>query len=327
MFSVLQKSVRLGLVLAIQALLVSGCATTPGQGFTIFPAGNYLLDTTECLRDTAPRDPALPRELDKGLLAEYRIQPGDVLLLETESLDSSVRFPGDQTVLPDGTIDLGRYGRRVVAAKTIEQIEQDVQELVRVGGDKETKVNVRLTTMRGAVYYVLGEANSPGAFPLTGRETVLDGILAAGGISSRASTCNIILSRPSDPHGCRVVLPICYRHITQMGDTSTNYQLRPGDRIYIATRTCYEQLAFWETHQSCKFCCACQSSCPDGEVHSSNAPIVSGLMMDDSAPSPEAAQPFPTPADWNGSTSARQRASGSGRIGRTQRLGSSPELE
>jgi polysaccharide biosynthesis/export protein len=297
MFPAECKSVWLRLVLAMHALLATGCASTPGQGFTIFPAGNFLLDTTKNLRDWAPNEPALPRELDKGVLAEYRVQPGDVLFLETEALDSPVRFPGDQTVLPDGMIDLGHYGRQVVAGKTVNQIEQDVQQLVRAGGDKETKVNVRLTTMRGAIYYVLGEANSPGAFPLTGRETVLDGILAAGGISSRASTCNIILSRPTDPHGCRVVLPICYRHITQMGDTSTNYQLRPGDRIYIATRTLCEQLAFWQTSQNCQFCCGCQSACPDGEVHASNAPIISGVVADERPPARRDLEPVSLPAE------------------------------
>ena len=38
--------------------------------------------------------------------------------------------------------------------------------------------------------------------------------------------------RPTPPRSCRVVLPICYRQITQLGDTSTNYQIKPGDRIY-----------------------------------------------------------------------------------------------
>ncbi|HTU27704.1 MAG TPA: polysaccharide biosynthesis/export family protein [Pirellulales bacterium] len=302
------------------ALLAGGCSSAPGQGFTIFPAGNYLLDSTKNLRCWAPDEPALPRELDKGVLAEYRLQPGDVLLLETESLDSPVRFPGDQTVLPDGTIDLGRYGRREVAGKTVEEIEQEVQELVRAGGDAQTKVNARLTTMRGAVYYVLGEVNSPGAFPLSGRETVLDGILAAGGISSKASDCNIILSRPSDPHGCRVVLPICYRHIVQMGDTSTNYQLMPGDRIYVATRTLCEQLAFWQTHKDCCFCCPCQTACPDGEVHAPNAPTIvptgpggpaAGATPVRAAPQravPREAEPLPTPDDWDGESARRPRS-------------------
>src|SRR4029453_9400152 len=58
---------------------------------------------------------------------------------------------------------------------------------------------VRLGTRDSKVYYVLGEVNAPGAFPLRGRETVLDGIVAAGGLNSNASRNNIILSRPTHP--------------------------------------------------------------------------------------------------------------------------------
>ena len=242
-----------------------GCATSPG-GFTLFPAGNFLLHTTEDLRDQTNPDPALPRELSKTVLANYVVQPGDVLLIEPDSLDSPVRFPADQTIMPDGTIELGRYGRQVVAGKTVEAVEAEVQHLIATGGDTKTKINVRLITARSAVYYVLGEVNSPGAFPLVGRETVLDGILAAGGISSRASNCNVVLSRPTAPNSCRVVLPICYRHITQMGDTSTNFQLMPGDRIYVASRTLCEQLAFWKAKDDCPECCACQGACPGGNL-------------------------------------------------------------
>ena len=49
-----------------------------------------------------------------------------------------------------------------------------------------------------------------GSFALQGRETVLDGIIAAGGLNDKASRNNIILSRPTPPDGCRLVLPICY---------------------------------------------------------------------------------------------------------------------
>ena len=84
---------------------------------------------------------------------------------------------------------------------------------------------------------MLGEVGTPGAFPLQGRETVLDGIIAAGGLNGKASRTNIILSRPSHPDSCRTVLAICYPEIVQLGDTSTKfYQLHPGDRIYVATR-------------------------------------------------------------------------------------------
>src|SRR5687767_7525441 len=104
---------------------------TPGQGFTIFPSGNFLLETTEKLRDAAPRRPPIPRELSKAVLAPYVVQPGDSLLVEPESLETPLKFAADQTVLPDGAIDLGPYGRPIVAGKTIEQIEEGVRRAAR----------------------------------------------------------------------------------------------------------------------------------------------------------------------------------------------------
>jgi len=83
------------------------------------------------------------------------------------------------------------------------------------------------------VFYVLGEVNSPGAYPISGRETVLDAILAAGGVTDAADLGGITFTRPSPPNECRVVLPVCYREIVQLGDTATNYQVGPGDRIYV----------------------------------------------------------------------------------------------
>ncbi|TWU55087.1 polysaccharide biosynthesis/export family protein [Rubripirellula reticaptiva] len=90
-------------------------------------------------------------------------------------------------------------------------------------------------------YYVLGEVNSPGSFPLDERSTVLDGISAAGGLTGAGSTCEIHLTRSESPESvsaesARVKLPICYREIAQSGDSSTNYELQPGDRIYVTSR-------------------------------------------------------------------------------------------
>lgn len=254
------------------AILLAGCSSGQG-GFTLIPTGHFLLDTTEGLRDSAPQGLDLPRELTKTVLDAYVIQPGDVLLIEPEALDSPLRFPTDQTVLADGNIDLGRFGRRMVAGKTVEQIEAEVREIVKAAGEEKSAINVRLITPRSAVYYVLGEVNAPGAFPLVGRETVLDGILAGGGLTARASRCNIILARPTAPAGCRVVLPICYRHIAQIGDTTTNYQLMPGDRIYVASRTLCEQISFWQQNADCEFCCGCQTACPDGYAEHGASPI------------------------------------------------------
>jgi polysaccharide export outer membrane protein len=110
-------------------------------------------------------------------------EPGDELLVESASFDSPLRFPTDQVVLSDGTIDLGMYGRVIVAGFTIEQIEEVVESIVRQREEEQLEpadLNARLADPQSKVYYVLGEVNAPGSYNLIGRETVLGAILTAG---------------------------------------------------------------------------------------------------------------------------------------------------
>jgi protein involved in polysaccharide export with SLBB domain len=175
----------------------------------------------------------LPRELAKEPLPPYVVEPGDVLLIQAVDIDSPLRLPGDQPVLPDGSIDLGRHGRVVVAGHTLEGIEGIVKAAIAAQTKETPAITVRLVNRTSKVYYVLGEVNAPGAYPLIGRETVLDGILTAGGLTDSAARGRVILARPTPACDCRIVLPVCYQEIVQLGDTTTNYQLAPGDRIFV----------------------------------------------------------------------------------------------
>jgi protein involved in polysaccharide export with SLBB domain len=260
---------------------------------TIFPQGHRLLRATKELRRAVPDPLPLPRELNKSVLAAYVVEPGDVLLVQPADLDSPVRLPADQPVLPDGTIDLGRYGRLLVAGQTVDQIEAAVRTRVQEPAKDAGPVNVRLVSRQSKVFYVLGEVNAPGSYPLAGRETVLDGIIAAGGLTDSASHKDIILSRPTPPAGCRVVLPICYEEIVQLGDTSTNYQLAPGDRIFVATRHCLEGLFPFFSPHACPPCGQHHVPCPTPSFEGA-APCgytASGCML-----TPVKLEPPPVPA-------------------------------
>jgi polysaccharide export outer membrane protein len=242
-------------------LLLAGCSALGGQQTSIVPT-NRLTDTAKSIRDAAPIPAPVPRELAKTLLPTYVVEPGDVLLIQPVDLDSPVRLPGDQTVLIDGTVDLGRYGRPVVAGKTAPVIETEVRALIQAQTPNVGPVNVRLVNRVSKVYYVLGEVNAPGAYPVQGRETVLDALVTAGGLNNRASQKNIILSRPSYPDGCRFVLPVCYRNIVQLGDTSTNYQIQPGDRVFVPARGFFEDTFFEKDKGPCN--CGNHVPCPIG---------------------------------------------------------------
>jgi protein involved in polysaccharide export with SLBB domain len=245
-----------------------GAAVTAGTtassftgGFTLFPANNYLMKDTKNVTRGIPRSASVPRELQKTVISPYIIQPADGLTLEPITTKPAIKLSGEQTVMPDGSIDLGKYGRLVVAGQALEQIEAEVDAAVEAVEDHPVRVNVRLSKPVSAVYYVLGEVNAPGAYPLTGRETVLDAIAAAKGLTTRASPCRMLLTRPTQPQSCRVVIPICYRQIVQLGDTSTNYQLMPGDRVFVASQSIWEQLLPC-ARRGCKQCRGVQCPCP-----------------------------------------------------------------
>lgn len=232
----MRNTVRYGGAVALWFTVVTatGCET-----LGLSPPANQLLPDTKAIRNGSPPAPATPRELAKELQPAYVVEPGDTLLVQPVDLDSPVRLPPDQVVFADGTIDLGVYGRPVVAGKTQEQIVSLVSTAISAKeGEKEKLkepigVTVRIIGRTSKVYYVLGEVNAPGSFPVNGFDTVLDGIIRAGGVTNRAGLQAIVLSRPTPPDGCRIVFPVCYSNIVQLGDTSTNYQLQPGDRIYV----------------------------------------------------------------------------------------------
>lgn len=221
------------------ALAAAGCA---GGKNSLFHEAHALDNEARLLREASAPPTGVGRELDKTPAEPYHVEPGDVLLVQPVELSSPLRLPGDQPVLPDGTIRLGRLGPLAVMGKTVEEVQAAVDERLKQA-NIEDKVSVRLITRDSKVYYVLGEVNAPGSFPLKGRETVLDVLLAAGGLNSNASRKNVILVRPTRAEeGCRAVLPVDYVAIVQRGDPTTNYQVRAGDRVYVPTRSMAEDL-------------------------------------------------------------------------------------
>lgn len=294
------------------ALLLTGCSVSPGNKLTLFPQSHVLIDPAKELRRAYPEPLDLPRELNKQVLPAYRVEPGDVLLVQPASLDSPVHLPADQPILLDGTINLGSYGKVNVAGKTVEEIEAEVRAVVSRQTKDAGPILVRLVNRVSKVFYVLGEVNTPGSFPLAGRETVLDGILAAGGLTDRASRDNIILARPTPPHGCRVVLPICYSEIVQLGDTSTNYQLAPGDRIYVPSRGMLEDCFHKKPCAPCgrpQTPCGVEGSCAHPEAGPGYGPPAPPLVPP-SLPTPTAPAIAPTSARMGATTTGTPRTGG-----------------
>ena len=252
------------LALSLLLLLASGttgCSTLGSMGLPVGP-GHRLLSHAKDMRQAAGHRNGMPHEMAKATLNPHRVEAGDALVVEPNDFNSPIRLPSDQTVQADGTIDMGAYGRLQVAGRSVPEIEKHAQAMIlhhetlkqqhrlaSYGGNAPAQeqnvdfgVTVRLVNQESAMFYVLGEVNAPGSYPLTGHETVLDALIAAGGLAGKANEHKIILSRPRLSGQPRVILPICYHQVVQLGETTTNYQIQPGDRIYVPTLTLWEDI-------------------------------------------------------------------------------------
>lgn len=153
---------------------------------------------------------------------------------------SSIRpISGEYLVRPDGFIKLGFYGSVHVANLPLSAAESAIKEhLQRNYGLVDPKVSVDVASYNSMVYYVVADGAGYGdqvtKLPFTGRETVLDAIGEIGGLPQFGSKCNIWVSRPvaGDPDVAQI-LPVDWKAIVKRGATTTNYQLMPGDRLYV----------------------------------------------------------------------------------------------
>ena len=144
---------------------------------------------------------------------------------------------GEHLVGPDGMITLGIYGQVHVTGLTVDEAREAVEEHLSEFID-DPRVALDVLVYNSKVYYIITEGAGLGdqvvRIPITGNETVLDAVAQIGGLT-RVSSKKIWIARPA-PHGmgCDQVLPVDWEAITRGAVTSTNYQLLPGDRIFVA---------------------------------------------------------------------------------------------
>lgn len=144
---------------------------------------------------------------------------------------------GEHLVRPDGTVSLGVYGSVHVAGMTLAEVKDAVETHLSLY-IHNPEVSVDVGAYNSQVYYIVTDGGGFGEqvvrLPCTGNETVLDAVANIQGLS-QISSKQIWIARPT-PAGadCAQVLDVNWREITKEGITTTNYQLLPGDRIYIA---------------------------------------------------------------------------------------------
>ena len=153
-------------------------------------------------------------------------------------LDPSGKQPisGEHLVRQDGTVSLGVYGEVPVAGLTLMQARAAIESyLSHFMVDPE--VNVDVLAYNSKVYYVIVDGGGFGEsvirLPITGNETVLDAIANIEGLPEISSK-KMWIARPAPGgFGEAQILDVHWRAIAAEGITTTNYQLLPGDRLYV----------------------------------------------------------------------------------------------
>ncbi|HWG42140.1 MAG TPA: polysaccharide biosynthesis/export family protein [Gemmataceae bacterium] len=147
------------------------------------------------------------------------------------------QIQGDHIVRMDGTIGLGVYGSAYVTGMTIDQARKAIEE--HLGKSLlAPEISLDVYAYNSKWYYIVVDRAGFGQtimrLPITGRDTVLDAISQMFGTMYMSSNKHLWLARPNgkDPNDMQM-FPINWPALTQGGSPATNYQLLPGDRLYV----------------------------------------------------------------------------------------------
>ena len=162
----------------------------------------------------------------------------DPQVLVTLPMPQNKQFiAGPHLVRPDGTVGLGVYGSVYITGMTLQQakytLEQHLSQHIH-----RPEISIDILAYNSKVYYVITDGGGAGEqvyrIPATGNETVLDAIAGVNGLPAVASKASIWIARPApDPYGTDQILKVDWDAIAQGAQTTTNYQMLPGDRLYV----------------------------------------------------------------------------------------------
>jgi polysaccharide export outer membrane protein len=165
-------------------------------------------------------DPAKPPE-------EFNvIGAGDVLNI---SVWKEPSLSGPVKVRPDGFVTLPLVNEIQVVGMTTAQLRKTLEDKYKEF-TVDPFVTVRLEAIASSEVFLLGQVNRPGAFPLSGNETLLQILARAGGLTVFADRSNIRVVRRNRDKITEYIVD--YDGIIK-GDVKQDILLRPGDRIIV----------------------------------------------------------------------------------------------
>jgi len=186
---------------------------------------------TPAAAETSPANMAAPKPSPEAKISgaapvdskTYVIGAEDVIFVKVWR-DNDVS--GQFLVRPDGRISVPLIGDVTASGRTPEQLEKDISERLSKF-IKEPQVNVGILSVGSKKYFILGEVNKPGSFPLVVPTNVLEALVNAGGFRDFANETKILILRGDK------VITFNYKQVTRGKKPEQNILLEPGDKIVV----------------------------------------------------------------------------------------------
>lgn len=155
---------------------------------------------------------------------DYVLGPGDSVRVQ---LFGNVNGIYEYEVSRDGILNLPEIGPVTVAGLPFSEFRADLNERVKqmlIG----TQVSVTMGQLRTIRVFVLGDANQPGSYVVSGLATIGSALYQSGGVSRVGSLRRIQLKRNG-----RIVKTLDLYDALLKGDISSDKRLQPGDVIFV----------------------------------------------------------------------------------------------
>ena len=157
--------------------------------------------------------------------AAYVLGAGDVLSV---SVFEEGELSGVFTISEDGMIDYPLLGRLTVAGQTPTEFDGSLTDALGKKYLKDPQIQVSVTTYGSHPVQVLGAVKKPGLVHLSGRNTVLDVIAAAGGVTGSG----VAQVRVKFANGLTEAVTFSLKNL--MADKATSIKLSAGDVVHIS---------------------------------------------------------------------------------------------
>ena len=169
-----------------------------------------------------------PAAAQDGAGEGYRVGPKD--LLEVKVYEAP-EFSADVRVGEDGTISLPIHGEVPVSGLTAPEVATVVERILEEQYVQRATVMVQVKEFRFRPISVIGAVGKPGALPYSGRWTLLEVLIAAGGAASGPGGVVHVLRRSES--GLTDQLTVSLDDLLIRADPRANIPIYPADMINV----------------------------------------------------------------------------------------------